>query len=81
MRGYIVTGLRRLFVPGATPPEIVAQLNEESVRALETPAMKARPASLGLEPAGGIPADCAKRVTADLERWGPVIEAGGAKPD
>jgi Tripartite tricarboxylate transporter family receptor len=79
--GYVVTGYHLLFVPGATPRDIVARLNAESVKALEAPVTKERLASLGLEPAGGTPADCAKLVKADIERWAPVVKAGGARPD
>jgi tripartite-type tricarboxylate transporter receptor subunit TctC len=79
--GFVVTGFTLLFVPGATPPEIVARLNAESVKALEMPATKERLASLGLTPAGGTPTDCAKLIKADIERWAPVVKAGGARPD
>jgi len=79
--GFIVTGFHLLFVPGATPQEIVAKLNAESVKALEAPATKERLASLGLDPVGGTPADCAKLVKADIARWEPVVKAGGARPD
>jgi tripartite-type tricarboxylate transporter receptor subunit TctC len=79
--GYIVTGFHLLFVPGATPPEVVARLNAEGVKALQSPALKDRLASLGLEPVGGSSAECAKLVRSDIERWGPVVKAGGARPD
>ena len=45
--GYVVTGYHLLFVPAATPSEIVARLNAEVVKALELPATKERFASLG----------------------------------
>ena len=79
--GYIVTGFHLLFVPGATPADILAKLNAESVKALQTTAMRERLASLGLEPVGGSSGDCAKLVKADIERWGPVVKAGGARAD
>ena len=79
--GYIVTGFHLLFVPGATPPEVLGRLNGETVKALDTAAIKDRLNTLGLEPAGGTPGDCAKLVKADIERWAPVVKAGGAKPD
>ena len=79
--GFIVTGFHLLFVPGATPPDIVARLNAETVKALEQAAIRERLASLGLEPAGGTPAECAKLVKADIERWAPVVKAGGARAD
>jgi tripartite-type tricarboxylate transporter receptor subunit TctC len=79
--GYVVTGFHLLFAPGATPAEIVSRLNAETVKALESATVKERLASLGLDPVGSAPADCAKHVRADIERWAPVIKAGGARPD
>ncbi|RPI43490.1 MAG: hypothetical protein EHM59_15285 [Betaproteobacteria bacterium] len=79
--GYIVTGFHLLFVPGATPAEIVARLNAETAKAMAQAATRERLASLGLEPVGGTAADCARLVKADIERWGPVVKAGGARPD
>jgi tripartite-type tricarboxylate transporter receptor subunit TctC len=79
--GYIVTGFHLLFVPGATPPDILARLNAESVKALQTPATRERLASLGLEAVGGSSEDCARLVKADIARWAPVVKAGGARPD
>jgi tripartite-type tricarboxylate transporter receptor subunit TctC len=79
--GYIVTGFHLLFVPGATPPDILARLNAESVKALQAPATRERLASLGLEAVGGSSDDCARLVKADIARWAPVVKAGGARPD
>ena len=79
--GYIVTGFHLLFVPGATPPEILARLNAESVKALQMPATRERLASLGLEAVGGSSADCAQLVKSDMARWAPVVKTGGARPD
>src|SRR5262245_7382326 len=73
--GFVVTGYHFLFAPAATPPEVVARLNAEVVKALDSPATKERFASLGLEPAGGSPAECAKFVRAEIDRWGPVVRA------
>src|SRR5688572_29099542 len=79
--GFIVTGFHLMLAPGATPAEIVSRLNSEVNKALESAPIKERLASLGLEPAGGSSADCAKLIQADIQRWIPVVKAGGAKPD
>jgi tripartite-type tricarboxylate transporter receptor subunit TctC len=70
-----------LLVPAGTPAEVLARLNAETVKALESTAVRERFATLGLEPVGGSPADCAKHITADIARWAPVVKAGGARPD
>ena len=79
--GFIVTGFHLMLVPGATPAEIVSRLNSEVNKALASAPVKERLASLGLEPAGGSSADCAKLIQADIARWIPVVKASGAKPD
>jgi tripartite-type tricarboxylate transporter receptor subunit TctC len=79
--GYIVTGFHLLLVPGATPPDIVTRLNTETVKALQSAVVKERLNTLGLEPAGGSSAECAKHIQADIARWAPVVKAGGARAD
>ena len=79
--GFIVTGFHLLLAPGATPPEIITRLNGEVAKALESGPIKERLAALGLEPAGGSPADCTTLIQSDIARWAPVVKAGGARPD
>jgi tripartite-type tricarboxylate transporter receptor subunit TctC len=79
--GFIVTGFHLLMVPGATPAEIVAKLNAETVKALESAPVRERLTTLGLEPAGTSSAECAKHIEADIARWVPVVKAGGARAD
>lgn len=81
VKGFIVTGFHLLLVPGATPADIVTRLNAEAVKALQTPAIRERLASFGLEPVGGSSAECAKFVQTDIARWAPVIKASGATAD
>lgn len=49
-----------VYVPAGTPREIVEKLNREIARALETPAVQARFAQLGVEPMPGTPEEFAK---------------------
>ena len=61
--------------------EEAKRLNAESVKAIESPAVRERLASLGLEPVGSSSADCAKLVRSDIERWGPVVKAANITID
>jgi tripartite-type tricarboxylate transporter receptor subunit TctC len=79
--GFIVTGFHLLLVPAATPADIVARLNSETVKALDSPVLKERLSTLGLEPAGSSSSECAKHIEADMARWAPVVKAVGAKAD
>jgi tripartite-type tricarboxylate transporter receptor subunit TctC len=79
--GFLVTGFFILLAPAATPAEIIARLNTESARALESAALKERLAALGLEPVGSSSADCGKFIQAEITKWTPIVNAAGAKPD
>ena len=81
VRGFVVTGFHLLLVPGATPADIVAKLNAETVKALESSAVRERLASFGLEPVGTPPVQCAKFIQAQIARWAPVVKAGGIQVD
>jgi tripartite-type tricarboxylate transporter receptor subunit TctC len=71
--GFVSEAWVGLLAPARTPPEIVARLNAEVAKVLELPEMKARFAELGLETAGGTPAQLDQWIRAELERWGKVI--------
>lgn len=79
--GFVVTGFFILLAPAGIPAEIVARLNTESARALESAAMKERLSALGLEPVGSSSADCGKFIQAEISKWAPIVKAAGAKPD
>jgi tripartite-type tricarboxylate transporter receptor subunit TctC len=77
--GYDVSSWFALFVAAKTPPNIVAQLNRDSIAALNSPAVKARYAQLGATVVGSTPAELAVFLQAEIDRWGPVIKAAGIK--
>jgi tripartite-type tricarboxylate transporter receptor subunit TctC len=70
-----------LMVPGATRLKIVNRLNAETMKTLDSPSIREQLASLGLEPAGNSPSDCAKLVGSEIARWAPVVKASGATAD
>jgi tripartite-type tricarboxylate transporter receptor subunit TctC len=70
-----------LFAPAATPKDIVATLNKEIVRMLADPQLAHRFASQGAEPASTAPAELAKFMRAEHERWKQVIKSGRIRID
>jgi tripartite-type tricarboxylate transporter receptor subunit TctC len=72
--GYEATSWYGVGVPRNTPAEIVQQLNKEVNAALADPKMKVRLADLG-EALPGSPADFAKLIADETEKWGKVIRA------
>jgi tripartite-type tricarboxylate transporter receptor subunit TctC len=68
-------------VPKNTPAEIVGRLNKEINASLSDPKIKARLADLGATTLEGSPADFAKLIADDTEKWGKVIRAANIKPE
>jgi tripartite-type tricarboxylate transporter receptor subunit TctC len=78
---FIVTGWYLMMAPGGTPRDIVTKLNAEIVKAVHSSAVKERFATLGTEPIGSTPEDCAAFVRSEIQKWEKVVKASGAKAD
>lgn len=79
--GFIVTGFVILMAPAGTPAAIIATLNAEAVKALQSAVLKERLAALGLEPVGSSPQECSAFIAAEIAKWAPVVKAAGMKVD
>ena len=79
--GYAVTGWLGIGAPKGTPADIVERLNREVNASLADPAVKTRMAELGSEIFTGSPADFAKLVAEETEKWGKVVKFAGLKAD
>jgi len=79
--GFVVTGFFIMMAPAGTPREIIAKLNAESVKALQSTALKERLATLGLEPVGNSPEAATTFIQGEIAKWAPVVKAAGAKND
>jgi tripartite-type tricarboxylate transporter receptor subunit TctC len=64
-----------MYVPAKTPPEIVKKLHDETAKALQEPAVKARLATLGVEPLPLNQAEFAKFVRDDIEANVALVKA------
>jgi tripartite-type tricarboxylate transporter receptor subunit TctC len=69
------------FAPAKTPPAIVARLQKEVARVVQTPEVRERFAQMGLDPVGGASEDLARRVASDIEKWTAVAKAANIKND
>ena len=78
--GYEASGWYGIAAPKATPPEIVERLNKEINAALTDAKTKAHLAQLGCLVFEGAPADFAKFIAGETEKWGKVIRTAGIKP-
>jgi tripartite-type tricarboxylate transporter receptor subunit TctC len=68
-------------VPRGTPADIVDTLNREINAGLADPKLKARITELGATVLAGSPADFAKMVADETEKWGKVVKASGARAE
>jgi tripartite-type tricarboxylate transporter receptor subunit TctC len=67
--------------PRNTPAEIVSKLNQAINAGLADPKFTARLADLGGTVISGSPADFAKLIIDETEKWGKVVKFAGIKPD
>ena len=81
LKGFEASSWFGLLAPAGTPAEVVARLQQETAKALATPAMKERLQSQGAIPSGMSPADFAALIAAETKKWAAVVKASGAKVD
>jgi tripartite-type tricarboxylate transporter receptor subunit TctC len=68
-----------LVAPVRTPKEIIALLYRETSKAVATPVVKERLASLGYEPVGSTPEECDAQFKTEMAKWTRVIREAGIK--
>ena len=66
-----------LFAPAATPPEIVARLNVETMAVLSDPTARAGLNAMGIEITPGGPKELSAYLTAEIKKWRMLIEQAG----
>jgi tripartite-type tricarboxylate transporter receptor subunit TctC len=70
-----------VFLPKATPPEIVGKLNAALGKVMDNPAVRAKLADLGLyvvEPDARSPGHLADFVRREIDKWAAPIRLSGA---
>jgi len=81
LRNYEASSWFGLLAPAGTPTDIVNRVQQETAKALATPAMNERLLAQGAIPSGMSPADFAKFIDAETKKWALVVKASGAKVD
>ena len=81
LKGYEASSWFGLFAPAHTPVDIVKRVQQETARAIAAPAFKERLLSQGAIPGGQPPAEFAKFVAAETQKWARVVKISGAKVD
>ena len=78
--GFEVEFWQGLFVPAATPKDIVARLHAETLKALGTADLRASLAKVGNDPVGNSQAEADQFVRAELAKWAKLVKSAGIKP-
>ena len=70
------------FAPKGTPRELVARLNSEIGKVLETPEVRERITQDGIgEVKGGTPDELSRLLQSEIVKWARVVKASGARVD
>jgi tripartite-type tricarboxylate transporter receptor subunit TctC len=78
--GFSAVPFYAVLAPAGTPREIVQRLNQEFVKALQSPDIKTRLATYGLEVVGSAPEELETMITAEISKWSKVIKQAQIKP-
>jgi len=71
--GVDVSLWEALLAPAATPPDIIARLNAETIKAAQHPEVLQRLASAGADPSTGTPQQLAQMIRGETARWAKVV--------
>jgi tripartite-type tricarboxylate transporter receptor subunit TctC len=77
--GYEVTIWYALFAPGATPKPILARLNAETVKALNSAELKERLTLQGLDVASSTTDELTALVKSETAKWAKVVKDSGVQ--
>jgi len=79
LRDFEIDNFTGLVGPAGMPADAVAKLHAAAVKALATPQVRERFASLGVQPVGDTPEQFGAAIREDLARWSKVIKSAGVK--
>jgi tripartite-type tricarboxylate transporter receptor subunit TctC len=79
--GYEVAGWYGVLAPAKTPQPIIARLNREIVRILQTQEMKDRLAADGSEAIGSTPEQFGAHIKSEIAKWSKVVGEAGIRAE
>ena len=79
--GFEANSWWALLVPAATPREIVARLNAEMLKVLQSAETREKFLGVGAEPAPGTPEEANAHIRGEVAKWAPIVKASGARVD
>jgi tripartite-type tricarboxylate transporter receptor subunit TctC len=80
VKGFRMSIWYGLLAPAGTPREIIARLNREAVRALESADLRQRMEAMSIEPWPGTPEEMGELVRTETARYATIIKSAGIRP-
>jgi tripartite-type tricarboxylate transporter receptor subunit TctC len=80
-KGFEASSWFGLLAPAGTAPDTITRIQQETAKALGTPAIKERLQAQGAIPSGNTPQEFARLIDAEIRKWAPVVKNSGAKVD
>ena len=80
-KGYAAVNWYGLLAPAATPPAVIERLNKEVNAALRAPDVVQQLKDQGIEAAPTTPAEFAKFIAAEQQKWVPIIKKSNIRAD
>jgi tripartite-type tricarboxylate transporter receptor subunit TctC len=77
----VVTSWQAAAAPAKTPRDIVAKLNQATVKALRSPDVTERMQQIGFDVVAGTPEEFGKFMQQEVERWTRVVQRGSIKAE
>jgi tripartite-type tricarboxylate transporter receptor subunit TctC len=77
--GYEIVSWQAVFAPAGTPQPVVQRLSTEIGKIINDPEVKARLASLGVEPSGAGSAELGALQKSEVAKWAKLIKASNIK--
>ncbi len=81
LKGFGSTPWYGLLAPAGTPKAVVAQLQAQVAKALDTPDAREKLAAVGCEPFKSTPEQFAAQIKAELPQWARIVKESGATVD
>jgi tripartite-type tricarboxylate transporter receptor subunit TctC len=80
-KGLVGTNSWSIWMPTGVPPDVLATFHAAIVKAMNSPALKAKFIELGADPTSSSPQELARFVAAESARYGEIIKAQGIRSE
>lgn len=81
LKGFEASSWFGLLAPAGTPADVVSRIQQETAKALNSPAIKEKLLAQGAIPSGNTPAEFTRLIDSEHKKWAKVVKDSGAKVD